>query len=316
MKRYILIAALVLAGTVASAQDITADKLSGTSMTFSRIGRNPAALGMGNTSLLETSFTGYSAFGNIAALPFSSNMVDGQLSYQMWAPKSPSSSTNINAGVGFNIKDKIGISASFSSDKSGTSMLAPSRAVVDKTILPSSMMLGVGFSYRFIPQLSVGVNARYLSQQLSEHNPFTDFGVDVLLMSSFSGVKIAGGITSLGGKVKSTDSKSFSLPTAASLAAGYEKVFGEKHGIDVRAEAEYYLAGGFRAALGASYAFNDMVFVRAGYNFGGVCANFASVGLGVKFFGVNLNLAYLLGDSPAGGTLCAGLGYSFGKKKK
>lgn len=316
MKKYILISALACVCAFASAQDVTADKLSSVAMPFTRIGRSPVAMGMGNTSLLETSFTGYSAFGNIAALPFSSNTVDGQVSYQGWAPSSASASTNINAGLGFNISDKIGISACFASDKGGNSLLSPSQGVIDKTISSTDMMVGAGFSYRFIPQLSVGVNARFMSQKLSEHDPYKSFGIDVLLMSKFDGVKLAAGVTSLGGKVTSIDSKRYDLPTAASLAAGYENVFGGKHGIDVRAEAEYYFAGGFRAAVGASYAFNDIVFLRAGYNFGGVCSNFASVGLGVKFFGVNINAAYLIGNTPAGGTLCAGLGYSFGKKKK
>jgi hypothetical protein len=58
-----------------------------------------------------------------------------------------------------------------------------------------------------------------------------------------------------------------------------------------------------------------MVSFRAGYRYGGdsPIPSFASVGAGVKFSGVKLDLAYLIagGDSPMKNTLAIGLGYSF-----
>ena len=57
------------------------------------------------------------------------------------------------------------------------------------------------------------------------------------------------------------------------------------------------------------------VSVRAGYRYGGdsVIPSFASVGAGVKLFGVHLDAAYLIasGDSPLKNTFCIGIGYSF-----
>ena len=94
--------------------------------------------------------------------------------------------------------------------------------------------------------------------------------------------------------------------------------FADVHAVGVSLDADYYFALGFAAALGVEYSYADMAFVRAGYNMGGeaVLPSFASIGAGVKFAGVELNLAYLLGFSTlhsvaAKNTLSIGLGYSF-----
>ena len=78
-------------------------------------------------------------------------------------------------------------------------------------------------------------------------------------------------------------------------------------------DAGYYFTGGFAAAVGASYAFDDMVFVRAGYRYGGksVIPSYASVGAGVRFAGVKVDLAYVVSSSPMANTLGVSLGYSF-----
>ena len=67
-------------------------------------------------------------------------------------------------------------------------------------------------------------------------------------------------------------------------------------------------------ALGAQYGWNDMVFARAGFHLGTGKAplpTYASVGLGVKFVGVHLDVSYLLASKVLGNTLCVGIGYAF-----
>ena len=56
-----------------------------------------------------------------------------------------------------------------------------------------------------------------------------------------------------------------------------------------------------------------MVFVRAGYRYGGksVIPSYASVGAGVRFAGVKVDLAYVVSSSPMANTLGVSLGYSF-----
>ena len=176
------------------------------------------------------------------------------------------------------------------------------------------MQLRAGFSYRFLPFLSAGVNVGYASSKLAESASYGAFNADVFVMAKFGGLKVAAGVSDIGSAVSSASGTSFSLPTAATLGAGFQTVAAEKHGIEVNADADYYLAGAFSAALGASYTYNDMISVRAGYRAGSesVIPSFASVGAGVKLMGIKLSVAYLIAsDSPLANTLALGLGYTF-----
>lgn len=67
-------------------------------------------------------------------------------------------------------------------------------------------------------------------------------------------------------------------------------------------------------SAGAQYSFKNMLFARAGYHFGtkeAVLPSFATVGLGVRFFGVSLDFAYLTGNDVIGNSMTFGLGYRF-----
>jgi opacity protein-like surface antigen len=105
----------------------------------------------------------------------------------------------------------------------------------------------------------------------------------------------------------------FALPASAAVGVGYEASFAEKHAVEALLDADYYFGGSFAAAAGAAYTYNDMVTVRAGYRYGGQSPvpSFASVGVGVKFIGLKLDLAYLIGSAPAANTLALSLGYTF-----
>ena len=83
--------------------------------------------------------------------------------------------------------------------------------------------------------------------------------------------------------------------------------------MDVALDADYYFSGGFAAALGAAYTFNDLVSVKAGYRYGGnsPVGSFASVGVGAKFMGIKLDVAYLIGSDAFKNTLALTLGYAF-----
>ena len=68
--------------------------------------------------------------------------------------------------------------------------------------------------------------------------------------------------------------------------------------------------------MGAEYGYDSLVYVRAGYHYASVgngIPSFASAGLGFRFFGVNIDAAYLFGwgNSPLKHTFTVGVGYSF-----
>ena len=122
------------------------------------------------------------------------------------------------------------------------------------------------------------------------------------------------GVCSIGTSVKDGSGVSFSSPASAKAAAWYDLKAAEKHVVGIGAGADVYFNGGISAAAGLQYCFNDMLFVRAGAHYGTDSAplpTYVGLGLGVKLFGVRLDVSYLTASQTVGGSLCAALGYSF-----
>lgn len=300
----ILGAAMLLIPTFAGAQ----------ALPFVAADMNAAALGKAGANAVETSSIAYSAFSNAAAIPFADAKADLAAGYTMWQPSAVGTNAISLAGA-YNINGKFGVAAAFQYGMNPAYDIADAGGTLKGTYSPKDMQVNAAFAYRFLPFLSVGVNAGYASSSLAEGSSYGTFVADAYLMGCFSDFKVALGVANLGGGVTSAGGAKFSLPSSVNLGAGYGKVFAEKHGIDVQLDADYYFEGGVSAAVGAGYTFNDLVSVRAGYRYGGESPvpSFASVGLGVKFIGIRLDAAYLVasGNSPMKNTLAVGLGYSF-----
>ena len=160
---------------------------------------------------------------------------------------------------------------------------------------------------------TAGVNAKFFSSELSDDDKFTGFGADVQAQAVFGDFRAALGVANVGSSMKSASGEKFSVPSSILAAGDWRGEFG-KNGIEAMVDLNYYFSGSFTAAAGVQYDFRDMVFVRAGYHYGAKDAflpSFATVGAGVKFFGVSVNAAYLLGNDVLKNTLTVGLGYSF-----
>ena len=281
---------------------------------FTRITRDPVSLAMGGTSVTRTSGMSYASFSNAAAIPFSDRTFDVAAGYGMWYPSS-STVNNVSAGAAWNLKGKLGFAAGFSYGICQEYEIMNASGQAAGSFSPSEIQANIGLAWRFLPFISVGADVKYLGNTLAEGQSYSAVSSDIFLMSEFSSFRAAIGVSSLGSKVRSASGESFSLPASATLGLGYGDVFGQRHGVEVLVDADCYFSGAFSAAAGASYTYNGMVSVRAGYRYGGdsVIPSFASVGAGVKLFGVRLDAAYLIasGDSPLKNTFCIGIGYSF-----
>ena len=114
--------------------------------------------------------------------------------------------------------------------------------------------------------------------------------------------------------MKSDSGDSFSLPASATIGADWVRQFSDSHGLRLAVDVDCLFSGNVTAAAGAQYSFKNMLFARAGYHFGtkeAVLPSFATVGLGVRFFGVSLDFAYLTGNDVIGNSMTFGLGYRF-----
>lgn len=286
-----------------------------TALPFTAVVTDPVSMAKGGTSLTQTSSMSYAAFGNPASVPFSTLKADFSAGYSLWEPSGARSDIMTVAGAGC-IREKVGIAAGFSYGLNRPYDVYDESGNPDGTFRPSDMRLVVGLSWRFVKFLSLGVNFGYARSTLAEGASYGAFTSDIFLMSSFSGVRLTAGVSRIGTKVKSSyGSTRYSLPGAACLGIGYGKVFGQKHGLDICADANVYFTKDFSVCAGAEYSFDEKIFVRAGYRYGGktVIPSYASVGLGGRFAGVRIDLAYLAAgkDSPMANTIACSLSYCF-----
>ncbi len=161
---------------------------------------------------------------------------------------------------------------------------------------PSDMHVNVGLAWRFLPFLSLGANIGYATSSLAEGHSYGALAADVFAMAKFGGLKVTAGVANVGTTVKDAAGNEFCIPGSIAVGAGYSKVFGEKNGIDVLVDADYYFSGWMAVAAGAAYTYNDLVSVRVGYRYGGESPvpSYASVGAGVKLLGIKLDAAYLI----------------------
>lgn len=185
--------------------------------------------------------------------------------------------------------------------------------VVKGQFKPSDIHVNAGLAYRFLPFLSVGANIGYATSSLAEGQSYGALAADVFAMAKFGGLKVTAGVANVGTNVTSASGVKFCIPGSVAVGAGYEATFADKHAVEALLDADYYFSGWFAAAVGAAYTYGDLVTVRAGYRYGGQSPlpSYASVGAGVKFMGIKLDLAYLIASSAAKNTLALSLGYTF-----
>ncbi len=275
---------------------------------------DPVILAKGGAGLTETGSVSHAAFTNAAAIPFSESTLDASAGYMMWQPSSINSNV-ISAGAAFNLKGKLGVAAGLYYGMNPEYTVSGSGGAAGGTFRPSDIHAAVGVSYRFLKFMSVGVNFGYATSSLAEGQSYGAVAGDAYLMAKFAGLKVTAGVSNVLGKVKSAGGAEFSLPASAALGVGYGASFAEKHAVDASVDVDYFFSGALAASVGAGYTFNDLVSVRAGYRYGGESPipSYASVGVGGKFLGIKLDVAYVIpvADSPMGNTLAVGLGYCF-----
>ena len=308
-KNILLLLALLTAPMVAAeAQESVA-------MPFVDNALNPRSAAMGGISA-GLSSDAYAQFGNIAAIPFSSDNLAAGVSYNSWQP----TAAGINAGVAgaayrlgrFGIS--FGASAAINQSYEGVSETGVSLG----KFTPIDWQVGAGVSYLITDSFSAGIGLNYASSVTSAYyKDLNTFYADIQLMHVIRQFRISLSGNNLGLPVSSASGTKFNLPMNAALAVSYGNVWG-RHGLEAGVEGKAYFGGpsAMGCTVGAEYEYDSLIAVRAGYHYGSEkngLPSFASVGLGAHVFGVNLDVAYLIaaGNSPLRNTFSVGVGYSF-----
>ena len=296
MKKYIL------SSLVAALLPVSLLAQESPALPFLRIDRSAVTSAMGGADAL-------SPLSNPAAVPFRGS--DIAISYQNWAPGAVKS-TNLNLMGGIRAGKRIGIHF-LGAYQQGQEYTQYSEMGAGTTPFdPSDLLVGAGIGFAFTDFLSFGLNVKFAQSTIATNTNISAVSGDAFVMFRMKGFNATAGVASLGTPVKSGDT-SFGLPTSAKVGVGYDAKFGTS-AVLVEADADVFFTGGVGAALGAQYGWNDMVFVRAGFHLGtgqSPLPTYASVGLGVKFVGVHLDVSYLLASKVLGNTLCVGIGYAF-----
>lgn len=278
---------------------------------FGRISQDAFNQGLAGAGFVSASTAAFSSMANPVAALDSPYVLNSALSYNKWAASGTSYGS---AGLAYRFGEKFSLSAGAIYGKGTSQDVYNADGAKTGTFAPSQFYFSIGGAYRVLPVLSLGVNVHYLSETLTDDYTYGAVSTDIVAATEFSGLKIAVGAMSLGGKVKSYSGEKFSLPSSVKLAAGYEGCSLGILSYGAYFDSDYYFASqGFGASIGAMAGYQDLFSLRAGYHYGSekcLMPSYASVGLGGGYQGLTLNLAYLFGGEIAG-TLMVGLGYSF-----
>jgi hypothetical protein len=173
--------------------------------------------------------------------------------------------------------------------------------------------LGVGFG--ITPRVSVGLNARYALQQLTAAQRYGGFSADVFVnWRPLDVLGLSAGIAHLGTTVRSQMGDTYTQPAHGRLGVDWTQQWGDSHETRLLVDGEFYFSGNMALSVGAQYAWNQLLYARAGYHLASekcVIPSHLSLGLGVHWKGLRLDVSWLTASKVLNNTLAVGLGYSF-----
>lgn len=280
----------------------------------SLVNRDPRAAAMGGAGSADCTSMAFASMNNLATLPFSSKKGEVAASYSL-----NSEDALWNGGINFGAGFKAGKRLAFG--LGGTLWNGSSYDIIDDTgcttgsFTAKNMLFNGGFGVKITEKFGLGVGIDYTSESIAPESTFSAIGAKAAVYANLGSFALTLGMN-MKGKVTDMHGTDFKMPSYIFAGACYKAKLGEKNVITACLDANYHLSSSISAALGLEYAWNDMVFVRGGYNYASLESPLPScftAGLGLKFFGVMLNAAYTLagGEIPAGNTLTAGIGYCF-----
>ena len=256
----------------------------------------PAAQAQSFNSFILSGKASDLAMGDIAfkTPDLAAHRVDVTLSFGKWAPLDYSA---LQAGGFLTLNERFGLRLDYRNN------LFPAFTQIDEngnekgTFKPGEQRILAGISLCVADNLFIDVNGKYLMTSMAGQNA-TAFAGDIAFNYLKDGVTLGVKAADLGTKY-SFGSTAYYLPMRVVAGGSYRLAPTEQHAVTFGADLGYILPQeyqAFTAAIGTEYAFNQMIFARAGYHFSSAVApRFASFGLGFAFKGIGLDAAYLLG---------------------
>lgn len=188
-----------------------------------------------------------------------------------------------------------------------------------ETFSPSMIIAGLSYSRMVTEAISVGITGNLISERMADVSASgfaIDFGVTYRNLADINGLTIAVVLKNLGTEMQfegtgllregqinnvnrdpnfySIDAAAFEIPFNFQLAAGYSPVLDEQNALLITSIYQNNNFSGDEYKFGGEYGYNDLFFVRAGYQIspdqedylygftGGVGINYQVEGFGVK----------------------------------
>lgn len=287
---------------------------------FLDVNPDPVAMGMAGTGTVMEA-TSFSMWNNIASTALDEENFQVGAAYSLWQPSFTSNNVAAVAGYGRVAKFMtVSAGVKYFSHQS-YDVTDPVSGAVTGSFTPIDLQAGIGLGFRILPILSLGANVNYVYSDIGGTKKGGAVAADFGALLDLKFLRVGVTAANIGSKINYGGTSSYALPANVKLGVGTIQRFGadDKHAFAVNLQGGMtFEQSAFFAELGAQYSFNDFVRVSAGYHYGDqdklVAGSYASVGAGIKFLGISINAAYLIGtssDSVIGNTFSVGLGYEF-----
>lgn len=317
-------AAVLLSSAAAQAQTAS----------FLDVNPDPVAMSMAGTGTVMEA-TPFAMWNNIAATALDDSPLQVGAAYSLWQPSYTSNHVAAVAGYG-RVARFMTLSASvkYFSHKPYDVTDGVTGAVTG-SFTPMDLQAGVGLGFRILPILSLGANVNYVYSDIGGPKKGGAVSADFGALLDLRFLRVGLTFANIGSKLDYGGATAYGLPANVKLGVGTIQRFGpeDKHAVAVTSESGMvFEQKAFFTGLSAQYEYNDFVRVGLGYHYGNqdkqVTGSYASFGAGIKFLGISVNAAYILGfkqasdisspveslynlSAPISNTFSVGVGYEF-----
>lgn len=274
-------------------------------------GSDAASLGTASASVGKASGA-YSLEGNVASMSFNEDRLSAGVSFGLWQP-SYAEDKIIGAGASYRPGDRFALGLQFKNLRQPSYDIVSENGSVKGSFTPGETSIALGAAYSITDFLSVGVTGRMVRSTLGEDASAGVFGADAALFFRKDALSAGLSVNNLGGKVN-YGGDDYNQPTLVRVGSAYRFGDPKASAVTPSVEADMLFEGGFMAGAGVEYSYKSMLFARGGVHYGDeekAVPTYVSLGLGARFMGVSLDVAYLTANDILGNTITFGLGYRF-----
>lgn len=192
-----------------------------------------------------------------------------------------------------------------------------------KDYKPYDWTIDFGYAYMIGKGFSVYATGSIIFSHLSKNANGGAFTVgasyqnnDMTVANKSANFMVDAKVAAIGPKLDYGNGYKVSMPTHVAVGGALSVDMADKHQVGAAVSARYFFQPSetkvFMAGGGLEYTYNNMVSVRAGYEYGDHNLSHFTMGAGIKYRGLRLNGGYMLKTVDAGSSYCTvGIGYDF-----